>query len=407
MPLFQGRGERHITAMDHDVIISGGGVAGLAAAAAFGAAGHAVLIVDPAPPVTDAAAEGADLRTTAFLRPSVAVLQAAGLWDRLAPHATALEVMRIVDAGGADGSARLARDFDAGDLGDAPFGWNLPNWLLRREMVARLAELPQVDFRPGLATAGVLAREDRAFVTLSDGTRATAALVIAADGRASPVRHALGIGVRRRDYGQKALTFAVTHPLAHGNISVEVHRTGGPFTLVPLPDRDGKPCSAVVWMERSTEADRLCGLPDAEFSAAATERSAGVLGPLALATRRTAWPIISQLAHRLTARRVALVAEAAHVVPPIGAQGLNMSLADIACLLRLSGQHAMGGPEMLAAYQRARWPDLLARVTGIDALNRASMARAQPLRDLRMAGLRALHGAAPVRRALMRLGMGL
>jgi 2-octaprenyl-6-methoxyphenol hydroxylase len=407
MPLFPAPRPRHICRMDHDLIISGGGVAGLAAAAAFGAAGHAVLVVDPAPPVTDAAADGADLRTTAFLRPSVEVLSAAGLWDRLAPHATALQVMRIVDAGGADGTARLTRDFDAGDIGDAPFGWNLPNWLLRREMVARLADLPNVDFRPGVGTAGLTTRDDRAFVTLTDGRRFAARLVVAADGRGSPVRQALGIGVRRRDYGQQALTFAVTHPVAHGNVSVEVHRTGGPFTLVPLPVRDGQPCSAVVWMERGPEADRLRALPEADFNAAATERSAGVLGPLTLVTRRTAWPIISQLAHRLTAQRVALVAEAAHVVPPIGAQGLNMSLADIGCLLRLSGQHAMGGPEMLAAYQRARWPDLLARVTGIDALNRASMAGPQPLRDLRMAGLRALHGAAPVRRALMRLGMGL
>jgi 2-octaprenyl-6-methoxyphenol hydroxylase len=393
--------------MDVDIIISGGGVAGLAAAAAFGAAGHAVLVVDPAPPVTDAEAEGADLRTTAFLRPSVDVLAAAGLWDRLSPHATALQVMRIVDAGGAAATPRLTRDFDAADLGDGPFGWNLPNWLLRREMVARLAELPNVDFRPGTGTAGVVTREDRAFVTLTDGTRATAALLVAADGRASPVRQALGIGVRRRDYGQKALTFAVTHPLPHGNVSVEVHRTGGPFTLVPLPDRDGQPCSAVVWMERGPETERLRALTADAFSAAATERSAGALGALTLATRRTAWPIISQLAHRLTAQRAALVAEAAHVVPPIGAQGLNMSLADIGCLLRLAGLHDMGGPEMLAAYQRARWPDLMARVTGIDALNRASMAEAQPFRDLRMAGLRALHGVPPVRRALMRLGMGL
>jgi 2-octaprenyl-6-methoxyphenol hydroxylase len=407
MPLFQPCGLRHIRCMDHDVIISGGGVAGLAAAAAFGATGLAVMVVDPAPPVTDADAEGADLRTTAFLRPSVDVLQAAGMWDRLSPHATALQVMRIIDAGGADGTSRLVRDFDAGDLGNSPFGWNLPNWLLRREMVARLAELPNVDFRPGTGTAGILTREDRAFVTLSDGRRATAALVVAADGRASPVRQAIGIGVRRQDYGQTALTFAVTHLLPHGNVSVEVHRSGGPFTLVPLPDRDGQPRSAVVWMERRAEADRLLALSADEFSVAATERSAGALGPLTLVSRRTAWPIISQLARRLTARRVALVAEAAHVVPPIGAQGLNMSLADIACLLRLAGQHAMGSPEMLAAYERARYPDLLARVTGIDALNRASMAGAQPLRDLRMAGLRALHGVVPVRRALMRLGLGL
>ena len=86
--------------LDVDVLVSGGGIAGLIAAAAFGAAGHTVLCVDPAPPVTEEGAQGSDLRSTAFLNPSVPVLAAAGLWDQLAPHATPLQIMRIIDAGG-------------------------------------------------------------------------------------------------------------------------------------------------------------------------------------------------------------------------------------------------------------------------------------------------------------------
>ena len=132
-----------------DVLVSGGGVAGLIAAAGFGAAGLCVVCVDPAPPVTEEAGTGADLRTTAFLQPSVDLLTRIGLWDRLLPHATPLQVMRIVDAGGAEPVARLTRAFDASEISDKPFGYNLPNWLLRREISARLADLPNVDFRPG------------------------------------------------------------------------------------------------------------------------------------------------------------------------------------------------------------------------------------------------------------------
>ena len=124
-----------------DILISGGGVAGLAAACAFGAAGFRVICVEPNPPVTKGEAEGSDLRTTAFLHPSIPVLDRAGLWARLAPHAAALQVMRIVDAGGVVPEPRVIKDFDAADLSDKPFGWNLPNWLLRREMLARMAEL--------------------------------------------------------------------------------------------------------------------------------------------------------------------------------------------------------------------------------------------------------------------------
>lgn len=391
-----------------DILISGGGVAGLTAAAAFGTAGFRVICVDPTPPVTAADAKGADLRTTAFLQPSRDFLDRAGLWDRLAPHAMPLETMRIVDAGGAEPTPRITRDFVAEEISDLPFGWNLPNWLLRREMAARLAELDNVDFRPGTGFKSVLTRTGEAIATLTDGTQVRARLLIGADGRGSPVRQAVGIGVKTLRYGQKAVVFAVTHDAPHGNVSTEVHRTGGPFTLVPLPDHDGRPCSAVVWMDHGAEALRLAALSEADFNAAATERSAGVYGPLTLASPRQVWPIIGQIADRMVADRVALVAEAAHVVPPIGAQGLNMSLADMICLLDLATARpeGLGDAQMLAAYERRRHPEVVLRVRGVDALNRASIAGSPLLRDLRAKGIEALYGAAPIRKTLMQMGLG-
>lgn len=390
-----------------DIFISGGGVAGLTAAAAFGTAGYNVVIADPTPPITDEASEGADLRTTAFLQPARDFLNTAGLWDRLAPHATPLQIMRIVDAGGAEPTPRVTKDFDAADISDQPFGWNLSNWLLRREMVARLAELPNVDFRSGVGFAKMLTRTAEARVTLTNGDQITAKLVIGADGRNSPVRQAAGIGAKTTRYGQKAVTFAVTHAAPHDNISTEVHRSGGPFTLVPLPDHEGQPCSAVVWMEDGPEAMRLAALPEDQFNAEATTRSAGTYGPLTLCSRRMVWPIISQIADHMAAERAALVAEAAHVVPPIGAQGLNMSLADLSTLLDLAQKaDDPGSADVLAKYHRRRHPEVMLRVKGVDLLNRASQAENPLLRDLRAAGVNALYGAAPVRKTLMKLGLG-
>ena len=394
--------------IDTDILISGGGVAGLTAAAAFGASGFRTLCVDPAPPVTSEAEAGADMRTTAFLHPSRGVLEAAGLWERLAPHAAPLQIMRIIDAGGETPQARLTRDFNAAEISDEPFGWNLQNWLLRREMVARLAELPLVSFRPGVATTGLLTRDSGAEVALSDGCRVRARLVVAADGRHSFIREAAGIAVKTTRYGQKALAFAVTHPEPHNNVSTEIHRSGGPFTLVPLPERDGRHSSAIVWMERGAEADRLAALPVPEFEAEMNARSTGVLGPLTLATRRSVWPMMTQIADRFAGQRVALIAEAAHVIPPIGAQGLNMSLADLTCLLELCQKDPahLGEAAMLEAYHRRRWPEVKAREIGIDLLNRASMVEARPLRDLRAGVLGALYSLAPVRRTLMKAGLG-
>ncbi len=392
-----------------DILISGGGIAGLTAAAAFGAAGFSVQCVDPAPPITDRDSAGADLRTTAFLQPARALLDEAGLWDRLAPHAAPLDVMRIIDAGGDLPEARLVKEFVAAEISDDPFGWNLPNWLLRREMLARLQEMENVDLRLGTATTGLMTRTDKAIVSLCDGTRTTARLVIAADGRTSPMRETAGIGVHTTRYGQKALAFAVTHPIPHENVSTEVHRSGGPFTLVPLPDCEGKPSSAVVWMERASRAVELSQLDIAEFEAEMTARSTGLFGPLTLASRRTLWPIISQSAERLYGERLALVAEAAHVVPPIGAQGLNMSLGDMRTLLDLakSAPGDLGSRAMLETYHRKRFAEVKLRVKGIDMLNRASMVSARPLRDARAFGLNALYALSPVRKTLMQMGLGI
>ncbi|WP_299627290.1 UbiH/UbiF family hydroxylase [uncultured Tateyamaria sp.] len=391
-----------------DVLISGGGIAGLTAAAAFGTVGFDVICVDPTPPVTEREAEGADMRTTAMLQPARDMLEAAGLWEALAPHGAPLQVMRIVDAGGPDGTPRDVKDFKASDVSDLPFGWNLPNWRLRREMVARLKAMPNVDFRPGTGTTTLFTRTAEARVGLSDGDHLRARLVIAADGRGSPMRQAAGIGVRTKRYGQKALAFAVTHPIPHDNVSTEIHQTGGPFTLVPLPDHEGLPCSAVVWMDDGPATAARFATEVPEFEAQMSARSCHLFGPLTLASRRTIWPIISQQAERLNGVRLALIAEAAHVVPPIGAQGLNMSLADTRTLLDLARARpeGLGDATMLEAYHKARIGDIRMRVTGIDLLNRTSQAKFPLIRDARAFGLKALHDITPVRKTLMQLGLG-
>lgn len=394
---------------NYDIVISGGGIAGLIAAAAFGAEGFSVLCVDPAKPVTQRDEDGSDLRTTAFLQPARQLLQDAQLWDRLEGQAAPLEIMRIVDAGTDVPQARITKDFKSSDISDLPFGWNLPNWFLKRELIAHLDDQGNVDLQLGTAVEGVMTRSAEAQVQLSNGNKIRCRLLIAADGRNSKVREAVGIDAKVIRYGQKALALAVTHPIPHENVSTEVHWSGGPFTLVPMPDYNGLPCSALVWMERSAKAQELFNLPEADFEAAMTERSANLFGPLKLASRRTIWPIISQLADRFSGERVALIAEAAHVVPPIGAQGLNTSLADLKVLLDLAKDQpdTLGSTAMLAKYERARKTEVKIRVAGIDLLNRASMAQEPVLRDMRAMGLNALYSMAPVRKMLMQMGLGL
>jgi 2-octaprenyl-6-methoxyphenol hydroxylase len=393
--------------IDTEILVAGGGIAGLTATARFAAAGLDVVCVDPAP----ADLPGTDQRTTAFLQPAVATLERAGAWAAMAPEATALWTMRLLDAGGRERQVRERADFQAREVMDRPFGWNVHNIAIRAALLSRLAELPGARLVDGQTVAGVTPRTTEALARLSGGGQVRARLVVAADGRDSRLRAAAGIKVRRWHYGQKALVFPVTHPDPHQGVSTEIHRTGGPLTLVPMPDRDGRPCSAVVWMVPGPRAAQLSALDDAALGAALTAETMGLFGPLQLAGERAVWPIIGQLAARLDGPRLALVAESAHVIPPIGAQGLNMSLADIEALARLLEEARdtaadPGAPDLLAAYHRARWPEMASRVAGIDLLNRAAQAEAQPLRDLRRAGLKTIHDIKPLRRLAMRWGLG-
>ncbi len=389
-----------------DIFISGGGPAGLIATCAFAAKGFSVLCVDPSRPITTNTDPHADRRSTAFLQPARKTLENAYIWKRLDPHVEALQIMRLADAGGTQNEIRYIADFDAKEVSDLPFGWNLPNWLLRRELMAQMETLDTATFRQGVGTKRTLARNAQGLVTLTDGSAITAQLIIAADGRNSPIREMAGIGVKTWRYGQKGMVFTVSHKKPHENVSTEIHRTGGPFTLVPLPDCDGSPQSAIVWMETGPETARLMDLSDTNFAREATTRSCGVVGPLTLTSQRAVWPIISQKADRLTSERTALIAEAAHVMPPIGAQGLNMSLTDIQTLVELSDEHELGSEQMLTAYERARKTDVSIRLQGVDLLNRASLTADPKLRVLRLKGLQFLHGSITARKLAMRAGLG-
>lgn len=394
-----------------DVLVSGGGIAGLIAAAAFGASGFKTLMVDPFQPVVTGNEAGSDLRSTAFLRPARDLFKRIGIWEALEPHATPLDSLKIVDTviGDADQpEIRAERQFEGRETGDEPFGWNFLNWVIRRELANAVPGIENVTLRYGTGFKSLLTRTDEALVTLSDGSRVRAKLVVAADGRNSPVREAAGIGVKTTRYGQKSLAFTATHELPHHNISTEIYREGGPFTMVPLPDVDGKHASAIVWMNPGAYATELLKMDEAAFNATMTTRSAGLFGKLELASGRGIFPIITQLADSLSAERVAVIAEAAHVLPPIGAQGLNTSLNDLAELLELAEAHRgeLGCARMLDSYAKTRHRDITARAKVVDVFNRVVRSEDEVLRAVRLLGLKAVHDFKPVRRKVMEAGLG-
>ncbi len=390
-----------------DIVVAGAGIAGLLATVAFGRLGLSVICADPNVPIRKPDTSRADIRTTAILQPSIAFLKRIDIWRSLAAHATPLKKLRIIAAG--EHSSQLARDFDASEISDEAFGWNIPNALLVAELLTRVQKLDNVEFLSAVEVTDVFAQYSGAKVVLSDGRRIQTKLVVGCDGSDSRVREIAKIPITTRRYGQKVLAFSVTHPIPHENSSTEIYIDGGPFTLVPQADFEGCPASAVVWMQKGRRTLDSLSQDVPEFQAAITERSLSLYGPLRLISQRRLWPVTCQIARRLVAQRVALLAEAAHVLPPIGAQGLNMSITDLRVLIDLARQHRedLGSQDMLNSYHRRRIHDIRVRATAIDLLNRVAMSNNPLLHRIRATGLSVIHDWAPVRHGTMRFGLGI
>ena len=394
--------------LDFDIFISGGGIAGLVAAVAFGTAGHTILLADPAPVPHPHQDSNTDPRSTAFLLPSQALLEKAGLWSALEEHSTPLNGLRVVDTNGWPPKITESRLFLPDDLNETTFGWNIPNSVIRTETIRIANGLSNIELVHCVGFRSMLTRTDQALVTLTNGRRLRVRLVVAADGHRSPVREAAGIGTETTSYGQKALAFEARHSLPHQCNSIEIYNEGGAFTTVPLPDTAGEPASAIVWMNYGTKSQALSALPELDFNAEMTLRSCGLLGPMERAGPVRMWPVITQKARRMTAERTALIAEAAHVLPPIGAQGLNTSLRDVALLLDIAETEPcrLGSSSQLSSYEKSRSAEISLFTCAIDLFNRTCMSSNPGVRLLRRGGLAAVHDLVPLRRAIMRAGIG-
>ncbi len=380
-----------------EVAVVGGGPAGFMAAVALAGAGVPTALIA-------GTTGGRDNRTTALFSSSVTALEAVEVWQTCRSEAAPLKTLRMIDDTGRLWRAPEVR-FDAAEIGLDAFGWNIENRTLVAALEARAQALPALKRVAADATAVDIA-ENRVTIALADGGTVRARLVIGADGRRSICRNAAGIATTGWSYPQTAVTFNLKHSRPHNDISTEFHTPEGPFTLVPLRGLR----MSVVCVVSPPEADRLKALDPAALNAEVERRSHHIIGSVEVEPSFGAFPLAVETARQYGAGRIALIGEAAHVIPPIGAQGLNLGLRDAATIAELAVEAHRDGADIGSAsvvncYDRMRRADVATRTTAVDLLNRSLLTDLLPVQGIRGLGLYLLDQVGPLRRAVMREGV--
>jgi 2-octaprenyl-6-methoxyphenol hydroxylase len=387
---------------DCEAAIVGAGPAGLAGALALAHVGSDIALIGPPPPKTSAVST--ETRTAALLVSSVDFLKALKVFDRLAEDAAPLKAIRIIDV-----SRSLIRapdiEFRASELGLPAFGYNIANTALVEALYARAREVLRTIIPASIERIEI----DEVGVRLdcAEGIMVSARLVVAADGRRSLCREASGIDVSEWRYDQGAIASSFRHSRAHDGVAIELHREGSSLTTVPLPDPRA---SALILVGSTSDIASLMERDDERFADALVDRLDGLLGQIDGVGPRSSFPVAGLTAKSLAARRIALVGEAGHILPPIGAQGLNLGLRDAAALAdcvaeALARGADPGGDDVLQAYMNARRLDVLSRAVGVDLLNRSLLTSLVPLQAARGIVLHGLNALPPLRRMVMRAGL--
>ncbi|RCL01949.1 MAG: salicylate hydroxylase [Candidatus Tokpelaia sp. JSC188] len=376
-----------------NVAVVGSGPAGMLAALKLASLYKEVILIGPQ-------TNSNDMRTTAMMMPTVHTLEELGI-SNLKSHAAPLSIMRILDA-----TKRLIRSpsvsFHASEIGEEAFAYNIPNTILNTAMAAAVKNNPSI-FRITMSAKDYHHERYGIEIKLTDGTTINTALLIAADGGTSSARDAAKIKTYKWYYPQTAIILNFSHQLPHYNVATEFHTPDGPFTQVPLPGN----CSSLVWVLKSERARQLLSFSSKTLGKEIEEHMKFILGKIKVDTAVQVWPMGSVISEIFAANRTILIGEAAHVFPPIGAQGFNLSIRDVIDLAAAVSVNIAdpGAEDVIRYYNRHRKLDIWTRTGVVHALNCALLSDFLPMQLLRSTGMEILRQIASFRKFFMHEGM--
>jgi len=382
------------TEIKTDICVVGGGLAGLTAGIKLAEQGAHVTIC-AAKPMRE------DKRTTALLMKSIDFFRELGLWQSLEEKSFPLKTMRIVD-----GTNRLIRapqtDFHAAEIDLEAFGYNLRNRDMLDAFTSRIAATSNIEILEGLVTT-VESKEGQEIVNLSSSDSQiviTAGFVVGADGRDSIVRRQKQVSVRDWQYPQEAIVLDFDHERSTQFTSTEFHTEAGPFTIVPHSHKS----AGLVWMEKPETVAKLLSQSKEEFEQTIEQKMQSYLGKITLRSTPQSYPMKGLVANTFGEENYALIGEAAHVFPPIGAQGFNLGIRDTEALAKVMTRYT-NQENRGSQYNRARKLDVNTRTYGVDLLNRSLISEFFPAQVARGVGLHMLGSIPPLRKYVMKMGI--
>ena len=389
------------------VIISGLGISGLITASLLCKEKIKVECFEP----SDISKFATDQRTTAFLNPAIGVFKEIGIWEKIEPLSQPLKEIEIVDIGNSKLEDSTSIVFKPKEISTENFGYNVPNNFLRSELLSWLTKKKNFILHKGDSIVDHYAFDDSILVKTAKGKKLTGNLLVSCEGKDSAIRQREKIKTLKTSYNQLAMVFQVSHSKKHKDRTTEILDSGGPFTIIPLRTPLNQLRSTIVWMDNFDVINKAYSLKNTEFNSVISKKSMGTRGNIRLTGKRQKWPVSSQFSKTLISKRIVLIAESAHVMPPTGAQGLNTSVEDIItlhniCKEALKNDGDLGADRVLKQYQIKRLTKTGSKVFGIHLLNKISMTENKFLKIARKSFLMYLNQSPLLKRTLIKAGMG-